>query len=142
MTSCPRRGCTAALDEIVNGIVASPCPDFAAVNAIQSTSVLTVHEHSRFVPMRKFPVAPGAFAARGSAVTLSAHRESVDGAVTLVEDDDPHAATASTHPQPTMKRNSRHMTIYGMIKKSSQVFARQSPRTDVAMQLLHLGLRD
>jgi hypothetical protein len=99
------------LDEIAKGITASPCPDFAAVNAIQSTSVLTAHEHSRLVPMRNSPVAPGALAARGSAVTVSAHRGSDDGAVTLVVDDDPHPTTARRHPQPIVRTIRRSMTI-------------------------------
>jgi hypothetical protein len=95
-TSCPRRGWTAAFVAIVNGIVASPWPDAPAVNAIQSTSLRTVHWHSRLTAILSAPVAPEASTDRGSAVTFNEQRLSDDGAVTLTFDDDPQAATNSS----------------------------------------------
>jgi hypothetical protein len=94
-TSCPRRGCTAAFVATVNGIVVSPCPEAVALNAIQSTSLLTLHAHSRFTTIFNDAVAPDASTALGSAVAVTAQRPLDDGAVTLVEDDDPHAVSHS-----------------------------------------------
>jgi hypothetical protein len=82
----------------------------AEPKAIQSTSLFTVHEHSRLVEIVSAPVAPGASTDRGSAETLSAHRELDEGAVTLLEKDDPQplessrmaparTAVANSHPR-------------------------------------------
>jgi hypothetical protein len=91
---------------IVNGIVASPWPDAAALNAIQSTSLRTVHEHSRLTVIVSAPTAPEAATERGSAVAVKEQRLSDEGAVTLTFDDDPHAVRNIT---PTKQRIGREV---------------------------------
>jgi len=54
---------------------------------IQSTSVFTVHEHSRLIVIVNRPLAPVAGTLAGSALNVAAHGDAGDsGAVTLVDD--------------------------------------------------------
>jgi hypothetical protein len=76
------------------------------VNAIQSTSLLTVHEHSRFTTIFSAPVAPEASTERGSAVTVNEQRLSDVGAVTLTFDDDPQALKDRRQTHQRMGRTS------------------------------------
>src|SRR4029434_2985617 len=67
--------------------VAPPCPVAAEVSAIQSTSGLAFHEHSRLTATVKAPSPPDAPMFRELEVSVTAHC-AVVGAVTLVDDEE------------------------------------------------------
>ena len=88
-----------------NDTVAPPWPVAAEVSAIQSTSGLAVHEHSRLIVMLTAPSPPEAPMLRASDVSVTAHWADV-GEVTFVDEEEPQLARTSSIAMATADRAS------------------------------------
>jgi hypothetical protein len=88
-----------------NAIVPSPCPADPPVIAIQPAALDADHEHSRETLTGNALVPPSEPNDRGDASKLGWQRsELVDGAVTLVDAEPPHAVDRAATPTATTIR--------------------------------------